>query len=222
MKKSKKGFLLAGTIITIIACILAVILSLGAVKASSDVTENFVKDIFKEDTDIYTYRETAEGGYYFIYNDKELGEVYIYEDTIEQVALIVKVGLVVAGVVLGGFAIAKFILAVSMISKVKKNKYPKGSTIALLVLSILSFGILEAILLIVAMVIKENSAKEEPVQAQMPEKTMSQQKRDEVKMRVQKQTSPLAQVMPNAQSIQPERKIPNLIVKTIIRKRIHK
>ena len=140
MDKRRKGFLKAGTILTIISASIGILACLFFVFASSALTESVVVDMLKSDPE-YTYTQESDGGYNFTY--VEDGVVTTIDDeTLSSMIVLGKVFIKICGV--GGllFAAAQLTLAILILVNVNKGKYKKGCVIALLVLSILAGGML--------------------------------------------------------------------------------
>lgn len=153
MNKSRKGFLTAGSILTIVSSAFCVLGALFMFLVGAYVSEEFLKETYMQDTE-YTYTETFDGDYYFTtIEDGE--EIKITEDDIELIADIASMMCSVIGVVALGISAAKIALAIRVLIMNSKNKYAKGSIIALIVLSFLNSNIIEAVLFIVAMCQKD-------------------------------------------------------------------
>ncbi len=219
MKKSKKGFLIASAIITLIVCVLTIILALGSAQIGSLITEDLITKALKQDS-TYTFVEKGDGSYYFMYSDAEMGDVFIYESTIEKFVSFARILVLGIGIAVGVFALVKMILAIVIISKARKNEYAKGATIALFVLSILNVNILEAILLTVAMALSDKA--EQPVFNNSS--AIRPYNSEASKQQINAQTTRITS-QPTAMATKPaidKTKMPNLLVKCIIRKRIRK
>ena len=154
MNKTKKGFLNAVSIITIIASAFGILYGLVFMFVGSNLlTEDLIVDVFKDDQE-YTYVEYEDGSYCFEYmEDGVKGE--ITEKQIEFVISLFASILNIAGLTVLGISIAKLVLAIRILNKTSKDQYSKGNTIALLVLSVLGCNLLETIFLIIAMCSKD-------------------------------------------------------------------
>ena len=153
MNKTKKGLLTAGSILTIIASVFAIVGSICLFWLSSIVTEDMLKESYLSDT-TYTYHEEVDGSYYFT-GIEEGVEVIVNEQDIELLAEFTSLMFVFFGVVSLGVSIAKVILAIKILVMNGKDKYAKGTTIALLVLSALNTNLIELTLFIIAMCQKD-------------------------------------------------------------------
>ena len=162
MNKTKKGLLTAGSILTIVASGLCVLTAILFFMVGGMFSEEIMKDSYLEDKE-YTYTENIDGSYYFT-TIEDGAEIIITEDEIELLAKIVSVVFIVMGVVILGVSAAKITLAIRVFVMNKRGKYAKGSTIALLVLSILNSNYIEAVLFIVAMCHKDNALENKPDQ----------------------------------------------------------
>ena len=161
MNKTRKGFLTASSIISIVSATLTIFVAFILLLAGSFITENFVKEIYKNDQEC-VYFENADGSYYFIEIDEDGNEVEITMDEIKFVVKLASGLLYGCGVIVLSFSVAKLVLAIKILVSSSKNKYPNKCTIALLTISILNSNILEAVLLIVAMISsdKKNADKQ--------------------------------------------------------------
>ena len=158
MNKTKKNFLSASSILTIVAAAFAMLLGLGAMVCSSFISEDFLLDIYEADPSSEIVKE-LDGGY-IIYTTDDDGEVTTIDDeTLVIIVDVMKVGCVVLGLVSIGFAVAKLVLAILILKANKKDEYRKGISIALLVLSVLTNAWLEAAFIIVAMCLKSETKK---------------------------------------------------------------
>ena len=129
------------------------------------VSEELLKETYMQDIE-YTYTETFDGDYYFTTIEDGV-EIKITEDDIELIADIASMICSVMGVVVLGVSVAKIALAIRILIMNSKNKYAKGSVIALIVLSFLNSNIIEAILFIVAMCQKDEIKTEEKPEQQV-------------------------------------------------------
>lgn len=155
MNKTKKGFLSAASILTIVASSFAILGSVIFFILGSVFTEELVKESYMEDS-LYTYGETVEGEYFFTYvEDGE--EMIIMQEDIQIITKICKIFCNIVGVVSLAFGVAKLILSIRILTFNGREKYAKGTTTALLVLSILNFSVIESVLIIVAMCQKDNN-----------------------------------------------------------------
>lgn len=158
MNKTKKGFLSAASIITIVASGLAILMSIILFLAGSMCSEKTIVESYKA-SDEYVYHEEADGSYYFVEIDEDtLKEIRISEDEIELIAKVSSALLYVGAVLVLGFAVAKLILAIKILMNNNRNKFGMGTTISLLVLSVLSASIVESAFLIVTLCLKDKKA----------------------------------------------------------------
>ncbi len=150
MNKSRKGFLTTASIITIVASSFAMLFGFAFFFLGSMVSEDIMKESYLQDEEC-VYYENADGSYYFIELDEDGEETITTQSDIKFLANIVSGIINFAGLILLGFGVAKLVLAIRVLLLNNKNKYSKGCTIALLVLSVLNTNILEAVFLIVAL-----------------------------------------------------------------------
>lgn len=159
MNKSAKGFLSAASILTIVSSVLAVLLAFLLFLAGSMCTESVIKDSYK-DSGEYVYYEEADGSYYFVEIDEDTmtEELRIPESEIEMIAKISSAVLYITGVLNLIVPIAKLVLAIKILVNNNREKFGSASTIALLVLSIITINILESAFLIVALCLKNKNS----------------------------------------------------------------
>ncbi len=152
MRKTKKGMLLAGSIIAIVAALSMLITGFVMLVANNIVDSNFVYDIYVNDP-AYTIDEQLDGS--FIIYDKVTGEVELDSEDIDMVVDIVKTIFVAAGVVLLVLAAADATLGILILVNTCKNKFKKGLTIGLLVCGVFTGSILVIGFMIAALCIKD-------------------------------------------------------------------
>ena len=160
MNNTKKGFLRAGTILSIIFAILTVFMSVGMLSASGFINEDIVLDSFRAEKQ-FTLYEDVDGGYYFEYidvgdiedpSDDTLITMYDYE--VESLSKFIKIGLIVVSAVTLCFNIAQFIIAMLILTQTNKEKVSTGLIITMLTLSALSGNFITMAFMIVALSIK--------------------------------------------------------------------
>ena len=159
MTKTKKGFLTATSIITIIASSFAILGGFIFMFMGSMFTEEFFKETYSVDPE-YTLYEEADGSYYFSYIETDGSEVRIYDEEISLMANIVSNVASFAGFTILGLGVAKLVLAIRILLLKNRDKYSMGCVIALLVLSIIGFNVLESVFLIVTMCLKDEKKEE--------------------------------------------------------------
>jgi len=160
MNKMRKGFLTAGSIVTIVSVLLGILGSVVLFVAAHIFTEKFIIKTFESETN-YTFTEEADGGYVISYTDD--GDLVEIED--ETINLIVKVGkiaFVVMGIGSLALSIAKLVFGILVLLATLKEKFAKGKVITLLVLSLISSSILEAVLIIVGMCYTDDKKNSTP------------------------------------------------------------
>lgn len=159
MTRTKKGLLTASTIITIVASSFAILGGFVFMFLGSMFTEEFFKETYSVEP-TYTLYEEADGSYYFSYIDEDGSEVRIYDEEISLTATIASNVANFAGFMFLGLGVAKLVLAIRILLLKNREKYSMGCVIALLVLSIISFNILESVFLIVTMCLKDEKKEE--------------------------------------------------------------
>lgn len=163
MNKTKKGLLTAGSIITILACALAILMSVFMFLMAKVIDEEIFIEIYKEDS-ILTYYEDENGNYYFSGMDEDGEEIVIKEVEVESVVKMVKTVFIIFGVVDLSFAIAKLILAIKLLNSNSRDKKVRGYALALFILSILTMNLIESILFLIAICVKDDYGnKEKPL-----------------------------------------------------------
>lgn len=154
MNKTKKGFLSASAIVTIVAAGFGILCGIIFMFMGGLMTEETIRDTYTTEEG-YTLVEVSDDDYYITYiEDGQL--VKVTDEDIELVAELASSLCNFAGIMVIGFSVAKMVLAIRVLINNNRDKYGKGVTIALLTLSILSMSLLEAGLIIAAMCMKDN------------------------------------------------------------------
>lgn len=153
MDKKKRKFLKAGAILAIIASVCAIVTGVGAILIKNQVNETNALEIIKYSNDL-EYQET-EDGYVVIYTDEEGVKVTINQD--QFVYLVSKMQNKVEDYGMQSLAdgIPTLIIAIILLVKTNKNKYSKGLTITLLILSLFGRNMLTFAFMIVALCLKD-------------------------------------------------------------------
>ena len=160
MNKTKKGFLSASAIITIVAASFGILTGIVTMFMGGLMTEETIRDTYTTEEG-YTLVEEYGKDYYITYiDDGEL--IKVTEDEIELIANISSSLCNFVGIIIIGFSLAKLILAIKILINNNRDKYGKGVTIALLTLSVLNMNLLEAGLIITAMCMKDDVNSEKP------------------------------------------------------------
>lgn len=156
MTKTKKGFLKAGSIISIIAAVLSALMSFIFIAAANMIDEKFILETYETEIG-YTYVEESDGGYYIEYYEDEddLHATTVTDDEIQLIVTASKTILIVLTVFVLGLSVAEFVIAILILNKLSKNESKKGLIITLLVLSILSGTMLTTAFMIVALCLKD-------------------------------------------------------------------
>ena len=161
MDKTKKGLLTASSILTILGAAGGILMSFLMLFLGSIFTEGFMKQTMIDDP-ACTYYETLDG-YYFEELD-EFGEIVITtQEDIKMMASVLSGIFQFGGIFILGMSIAKLVLAIRLLISVSKEKPSQGTTVALMILSLLSSSILESILLIVSLCLKDNTNQNKPL-----------------------------------------------------------
>lgn len=159
MTSTKKGFLKAGSILSIIASVSMALTGMVFLGISSLINEKFILKTYETETG-YAYFEDTDGDYYIEYYEDEddivLGEkVRVTEDEIELIVEVSKAISLMLAVFILGLAISQFVISILILNKMSKDKSSKGLIIALLVLSIITGSMLTAAFMIVALCLKD-------------------------------------------------------------------
>lgn len=156
MTSTKKGFLKAGAIISIVTAVLSALMSFVFISAATMINEQFILETYETEIG-YTYHEDIDGSYYIEYYEDEddLLPQTVTEEDIELIATASKTILIVMTVFVLGLSIAEFIFAILILNKLSKNESRKGQIITLLVLSAISGTIVTTAFMIVALCLKD-------------------------------------------------------------------
>ena len=165
MSKAKKGLLTAGSVLTIIGTVLAIILACVIIFVGSKLTAEFIVEIFRSAPETYTYETNYyyQGEFYdYVIINHMAGEIFLPE-TIELTATMFASIFKVLGFIVFAFAAVKLILAIVALAKSGKT-FAKGTVITLVVFSFLTLSILEGALLIAALCVKNKKPEVQPVE----------------------------------------------------------
>ena len=164
MNKTKKGFLRAATILTIVITVFSALVSIIFFALSSKINEDFMLEDYKNDS-YYTIINEADGGYIITYEENGVTFQITDEDISVSVIIFKTIVCVIAfGILL--YAAAMMTLAILILVGLHKGKYKKGCTIALLILAILNQTLLISIFLVVVLALgdkKEEIQKPEEI-----------------------------------------------------------
>ena len=160
MNKTKKSYLLIGSILTIVVSVFSILGGMFCFLIGSVCDEDFVKQIYIEDPE-YQLVELPDEYYFEYMEDGNL--MKITEDDIELVSDLIETITTAVGVVIIATAAVKLGLAIRIIIANSRNTYAKGSVITLLVLSIINGNILEIIFLALAMSTKDKEPENKPL-----------------------------------------------------------
>ena len=159
MNKTRKAFIVAGSVIAIIASIFMLFTSAILFVASSIIDEKFVVETYYAMDPNATLVTEQDGGYIIYYRDSELNMDLTVTD--EEVKTIVNVSSTLClGVSITSltFATAGVVLSIILLVEQKKHS-AKGIIIALLVISALSGNLLSTAFMIVALCLKHKNVE---------------------------------------------------------------
>ncbi len=168
MKRTKKGLLVAGAIISILVVLFMMIISLGLSLVNMMVNEDFILDTYKEDPS-YEVVENTDGSYVIIDQDG----LEITSGDIEIIVNIVKGIINTFNFMNMTSVVLTLIFAIMIFVKVSKDKDCKGAIITLIVLSVLQWNFLTLALMIVALCIKDERQEDKEKDIQLPSEDIS-------------------------------------------------
>ena len=154
MRKSKKGLLLAGSIVGIVSAVLMLISCMFLGLFTAIFSEQLIYDTYANDP-AYEIVEEYDGSY--IIYDAETGEELFTE---EDIVVMVQIPRMIIGMTVGGlsaFAIILMIFGILVLVNTCRDKSNKGPIITLLV-----FGALMGELLVVGLMIAGLCIKDKP------------------------------------------------------------
>ena len=170
MGKAKRGLLTAGTVLTIVCNLIAIIAAILLIWIGSKFTEMTLVEIFRSAPETYQYvtNYMYQGRVYeYVILDVAKNEIMLPE-TIAMAAELFQMVFNVLGFVVLAFAGIKLLLAIVALAKSGK-KFAKGAVITLVVFSFLTFSLLEAGLLIGALCAKNKNPEAEQHSEPIPE-----------------------------------------------------
>ena len=159
MSQTKRGFLKASSILSIIEaafCIIAGIAMLFIVPNFAN--ESSIKEVLSDSG--YRYVEQAYGSYYFEGLDEEGEYEIITSKEIKMISKLSNTFFVPTSIIILGVGTAKLVMSILILNKTSKDKYSLGCTITLLVLSAVTGSMLQVGFLIAAMCIPNKTNKE--------------------------------------------------------------
>ncbi len=158
MNKTKKGFLTASSILTIVTSGLAIFLAVIMFFVAGEFDEKTMKQEYLNNKN-FDYYEDVNGDYYFKgIEDGE--EIAIYQADIETISKFMQIVINSIGAVLLLLSLIKIIFAIRILLFNSRERYAGGSVITLLVLNLLEFNILVSGLLITSLCIKDEIKKD--------------------------------------------------------------
>lgn len=155
MNKTKKAFMLAGSIISIVQVLMMVLGGFILMAASSIITEEQLCSVYDTDSS-YTKVEEGNGDYYYVYTDQITQEQYLITDTdIQTTVQITKTILNSLAIYVLVMGVANLVFAIIVLKHSINESNKKFGIITLLVLSVLTSNILTTAFMIVALCIKD-------------------------------------------------------------------
>lgn len=155
MNGTKKGLLVAGSILGIVLSVIMIFSSFVLVAANRLVNEELIVNTYLQDTTIYAEKIELENGQYVIQYEEEGEILQISKQDIQTMVKISKFIINVLSISLLGFSVAMFVLSILILNNASKGKSKKGLIIALIVVSALSSNLVAMGLLIAALCIKD-------------------------------------------------------------------
>lgn len=158
MANTKKGFLKAGGILSIITATMAIIVGLFAFSfCNYYLNRDLFIAIYESDPTTYEKVENSDGSIEFRYVDETTGDtVVITEGEIDLAVSAIKSVVRVGVVILIGISIAKMAVAICLMINTFKDKNSMGLTIALLIMSCVTVCFLTVAFMIVALCLKDS------------------------------------------------------------------
>lgn len=160
MNSTKKGFIKAGTILSIVVSAILIITGFVMFGISSLITEQSLYEVYESQAG-YTITNNPDGSYEITYIDEYGVTQTITQSELQTVAKIAKTAVNISAVVILAGSIASMTVSILLLSKVNKGKSQTGLIIANLVLDILFVGWISAAFMIVALCLKD-APKDKP------------------------------------------------------------
>ena len=172
MGKTKRGLLLAGSIVAIVGAAWMLILCLFLSLFSFVYSETLILESYKSDP-AYEVIEEIDGS--IVIYDTETGDIVMNEDDIFYAVTVPKIIISVSTIYIFAMAITTLILSIIVLSNTIKRKTKKGPIIALIVFSVLLSDIVVAGLIIAGLCIKDmpKEDKEEDIIVEDPKETIA-------------------------------------------------
>lgn len=161
MNSTKKGFIKAGTILSIVMSAFLIITGFVMFGISSLITEQNLYEVYESQAG-YTITNNPDGSYEITYTDENGILQTITQSELQTVAKVAKSVVNVCAVVILAGAIASMTVSILLLSKVNKGKSQTGLIIANLVLDILFVGWISAAFMIVSLCLKDNIQDKKP------------------------------------------------------------
>lgn len=157
MSITKRRFLKAGAIISIVLSVFSLISCVSLIPTASTLNENGLVKILTQEENIKLH-EVSENDYYL---EVDFGDniMEITKSEIESLISPLKVALLIVGVVGSLLCAGEFVIAIVLLNKLK-NIVGKGLIISLLVLSITTGNFITMAFMIVALCVKDKINKE--------------------------------------------------------------
>ena len=153
MSKTKRGFIKAGSIITIVGSAIGLLLAFIFLFVMPSIfTEKTIKESYNATTD--TIVDLGNGDYVIkTYDDKGL-LIEITREEVQEIARISQVVFKAIGGIMLAWDIALMVISIILLNKTSNNIESKGLIISLLVLSALSLNLITLAFMIVALCLK--------------------------------------------------------------------
>ena len=155
MNKTKKAFMLAGSIISIVQVLVMLLGGLILIAVGSIISEEQICSVYDTDAS-YTRVEEGNGDYYYVYTDQITQEQFIINDTdIQTTVQVIKTIFNSLSIYVLAMGIANLIFAIIVLKHSISESNKKFGIITLLVLSVFTSNILTTAFMIVALCIKD-------------------------------------------------------------------
>lgn len=168
MAKRKKSFLIAGSIVALVAAALSMLAGVLTICLASHFDERVVVEYFKSDP-TYKYEQGNDGEHIFYYEDENGRILAIEQDSLEDAIDAMNTLIKVMGGFCIGLAVAKMVLAIIILRGAYLNKFKKGCTISLMILCAINGWIVEIVILMFALFTSETEFNRENLLADINE-----------------------------------------------------
>ncbi len=155
MNKTKKGFMTAGSIISLISVFIMILTGFILIAVGSVINEQQMCNVYDADSS-YERVEEVGGDYYYIYTDPVDGQQYIITSTdIQATVNITKTIINSMAIYFLALSIAILVFAILVLKHAISESNKKFAIITLLVLSVFTSNLITMAFMIVALCLKD-------------------------------------------------------------------